>query len=208
MEIEVVILAAGYSSRADGFKMSFKLDGKPVLHRVIEVFHKICARIFVVSGHRAEEIEKLAAGYKNVRVVYNPRYDDGMFSSVQAGAACVQAARFFFTPGDYPLIGPDVCRKLLAVRSEVVIPTFGGRKGHPVLLDGALAPEIVREPPDSNLKRFLQRKTCQLTEVGDAGILIDLDTQEDYAALRRMAEARAVSPQEKTVCGTDHKEER
>ena len=32
MEIEVVILAAGYSSRADGFKMSFKLDGLSLIH--------------------------------------------------------------------------------------------------------------------------------------------------------------------------------
>lgn len=195
METEAVILAAGYSSRADGFKMSFEVGGKPVLRRVIETFAPFCARVIVVSGYRAEEIEKLTEGYGKVRVVHNADYAAGMFSSVRTGVKEVRAPRFFFTPGDYPLIDQTVCRKLLAVRGEAVIPTYRGRKGHPILLDGALAGEILNEPPDSNLKRFLQKRSCRLTEVDEAGILADLDTRADLDALQRMADrARDKNP--------------
>lgn len=190
MEIEAVVLAAGYSSRANGFKMAMEVDGKPVLQRVMEAFSAVCTRIHVVSGYRADEIQRLCAGYAQVQVVHNPGFDAGMFSSVQTGVRQVHADRFFFTPGDYPLITADICRKLLAVPGEVVAPVFEGRKGHPVLLSGALAEEIAHEPPDSNLKQVLRRKTYTTVEVGSAGVLMDLDTPDDYAVLRRIADTK------------------
>lgn len=190
MEIEAVVLAAGYSSRANGFKMAMEVDGKPVLQRVIEAFSAVCTRIYVVSGYRADEIQRLCTGYARVQVVHNPGFDAGMFSSVQTGVRQVHADRFFFTPGDYPLITADICRQLLAVPGEVVAPVFEGRKGHPVLLSGTLAEEIAQEPPDSNLKQVLGRKTYTTVEVGNAGVLLDLDSPDDYAALRRMADTR------------------
>lgn len=190
MDCEAVVAAAGFSSRADGYKMGFDLGGKPVLCRTVEALLPVCARVYVVSGYRAEEIEALAAGYADVQVVYNPDFALGMFSSVRAGAARVRAPRFFFTPGDCPLITTAVCRALLDTPGEVVQPVYSGRKGHPVLLAGALAEEIGAEPADSNLRAVLRRHTCATVPVDEPGVLLDLDTQEDLAALRRLEAQR------------------
>ena len=92
----------------------------------------------------------------------------------------VRGDRFFFTPGDYPLINRDVCRKLLAVDGDIVIPVVNGRKGHPVLMRREMVAEVLREDDRSNLRDFIERKGFTRLEVDDEGIMTDIDTQEDY----------------------------
>ncbi len=180
MAIEAVVLAAGYSSRAEAFKMELTVGGRTVIQRCIAGMYDLCARIIVVGGYRIERLEAVLQDYAKVELVCNPRYAEGMFTSVKEGARHVRGERFFFTPGDYPLISPAVCRSLLAAEGEIVIPVHGGRKGHPVLLAGELAAELVREDDSSNLRDFIQRKGYQTLEVAEPGILLDLDTQADY----------------------------
>jgi molybdenum cofactor cytidylyltransferase len=69
---------------------------------------------------------------------------------------------------------------LLTTDGEIVIPVFGGRKGHPVLLSGHIAAELLMEDDRYNLRDFIQRKGFQTLMVEDEGILIDLDTTDDY----------------------------
>lgn len=193
-----VVLAAGYSGRARVFKMELDLGGRPMLARTLEALSPFCSRLLVVTGFRHERVEALLAPFPQAEAVYNPEFGRGMFSSVRAGVARVAARRFFFTPGDCPAFGSGVCEKLLAVRAEVAVPVFGGRRGHPVLLEGACAAEILREPPDSNLRLYLRKKDCVFVETGNEGILRDVDTMEDYDALRSLY---AAGETEKNACG-------
>ncbi len=188
MKPQAVILAAGYSSRAGTFKMQLDFGGKPILLRSVELFQKFCSTVFVVAGFQEERIQSLVEGYDFVTVVQNPDFAQGMFSSVRAGVARVTADRFFFTPGDCPLISHEVCAKLLESKKEAAIPTYGGKRGHPVLLNGACVKEILAEPADSNLKKYLSGKDCVFVEVGQEGILMDVDTMEDYRSARQYAE--------------------
>lgn len=180
MSIEGVILAAGYSSRANGFKMEFEIDGKAMLKRCIESLYDVCTRIIVVSGYKHKKIEALVKGYSKVEVVYNENFNKGMFSSVKKGISNVKSERFFLTPGDYPFINKEVCTKLIECNGEIVIPSFNKRGGHPILLDSSLIKEILIEDDESNLKRFLSNKHRTYVDVEDKGILIDVDTEEEY----------------------------
>lgn len=179
--MEAVILAAGFSSRAGTFKMALDFDGRAMLQRNIEAMYGLCKRMIVVGGYQIEKIQSLTVPYDKVQVIYNEKYEEGMFSSARKGISLVQAERFFFTPGDYPLITEEICRALLEVEGEVVIPSFKGRKGHPILLSKQCAAEIMEEPQDSNLKLYLYKKQCTVIEVENEGILLDVDTIEDYA---------------------------
>jgi molybdenum cofactor cytidylyltransferase len=191
MNVEGVVLAAGYSSRAGAFKPELDLGGKTVIERCVDGLAGVCSRIVVVGGYQIEKIRAILKDYPQVEVVYNRDYAAGMFSSVKAGALQVRGERFFITPGDYPLINPAVCQKLLAVDHAIVIPAFGGRKGHPVLMAGSLAQELRRAADADNLRDFIRRKGFQILEVEDEGILMDLDTPEDYQRiLERFRERR------------------
>lgn len=188
MGVAGVILAAGYSSRAESFKMELEINRKAILQRCIESLYDECNEIIVVSGYKNEKINKLVEGYSKVRVVYNEEFHKGMFSSVKRGIQEVTMERFLLTPGDYPLINKEVVKKLLEQKDTVVIPSFNGKGGHPILLSSKLINEILDEPEDSNLKIFLSKKKCTYLNVSDKGILLDVDTLEDYDYVKKILE--------------------
>jgi molybdenum cofactor cytidylyltransferase len=183
MNIEGVVLAAGLSSRANAFKLELLLDGKTVLERCVQSLYDACSRIIVVGGYEIQKVKAMMDKYPKVLVVFNESYETGMFSSVKKGMHHVDADRFFFTPGDYPMISPYVCQRLLEIQDDIVIPVIGGKKGHPILIGGSLAEEILRMPDTSNLRDFINQRGFNTVTVQDDGILRDLDTQEDYRQL-------------------------
>jgi len=182
-DVEGVVLAAGLSTRSGQFKMTLPLGSKTVLERAIEGMAPFVERVIVVTGWQAERLRALLAGRADVTLVHNARYREGMFSSVCAGAAEVRARRFFLLPGDQPLVPAQVYARLLAAEGTVVLPTYHGKKGHPVLLNRSLVPEILAQPPGTTLRDVIHRAGHTAVEVDEEGILIDLDTVQDYQAI-------------------------
>jgi molybdenum cofactor cytidylyltransferase len=97
--------------------------------------------------------------------------------------SCIEEDRVFFTPGDYPLIAPEVYSELLLHNAAVVIPTFEGRKGHPILFDSNIIYEVLHCASYKTLREVINDKDTVLTPVNCRGILMDLDTAEDYEIL-------------------------
>ena len=180
MDIEGIVLAAGFSSRMKKFKMEMLLDGKTLIERSVESLDKVCSRIIVVAGYKIERIREILKDYENVEVVFNKEFEKGMFSSVKTGIARIKTEKFFLLPGDIPFVGQDVFKKLLSQKGDIIIPVFKGRKGHPVLINSSLIDEILEEPEDSNLKLFINKKGLTTVAVQDKAILIDIGTEEDY----------------------------
>ena len=182
--VEGIVLAAGLSSRTGRYKMALRLGEKAVIQHSVESMYEMVRRVLVVVGWKAERIRELLADYANVEIVMNEDFRSGMFSSIQAGIARVQASSFFLLPGDHPLVDADVYREMLTVSGDIVIPTFGGRRGHPVLMASHLIPEILDQPSGSTLRDFIRRKGCTTVAVEDEGILLDIDTLSDYDVLQ------------------------
>jgi molybdenum cofactor cytidylyltransferase len=178
--VEGVVLAAGLASRSGGYKMALPLGDKTVIERSIEGMYGIVSRILVVVGWQAERIQEVLAPYDKVEIVVNRGFRAGMFSSIKAGLAQVCAPAVFLLPGDCPLVTADIYRRMLAVAGDILVPTFEGKRGHPVLLHGALIPEILSQPDDSTLRQYIDHKGCVLVEMDDDRILHDMDTPEDY----------------------------
>ncbi len=190
--IDGIVLAAGKSSRTKKYKLTLPFGDKTVIEHTVGGMYDVCDRIIVVIGHRPDAIKNALANYDKVKFAVNDNYEMGMFTSVKVGVSHSDADKIFILPGDYPLIGENVYRKMLAADGKIVIPTFRERNGHPVLIDGNLVEELLAEPDDSNLKIFLNKKGYKNVEIDEEGIILDIDTMEDYENVRTKYERKNI----------------
>lgn len=183
--VEGVIAAAGKSQRTGEFnKLELDLGGKSVIARSVESMLEFCSRVYVVLGHYRDSLARILSQYHDVEMVVNPLYEHGMYTSVKAGLAHVKAARFFFMPGDCPCINASVFKQMLQIDAPIIVPRFQDRPGHPVLMHSTLIPQVMQGEYQS-LESFISAQGCIFTEVDSPGILMDIDTMEDYWRLQR-----------------------
>lgn len=185
--MEAIILAAGYSSRANAYKMTLPLGHSTVLEQTLSKFEGCCRRVVVVAGFQAEIIEEEIAKINRkdaysfgIQLVYNEHFNKGMFSSIQKGCRVVNVPTFFLTPGDCPLVKKETIQLLEKHKGNVVIPSFNFKGGHPIKLSSAVAQKILETPPESNLRMVLSGFKKEYLNVHDPGVLMDIDTPDDY----------------------------
>lgn len=200
MTIGAVILAAGYSSRMDGFKPLLKLSGTTLLAHCAKLFRNAgITDIAVVTGHRRKEVEAETARL-GLEPLYNPEYDQGMFSSACKAARHMQQYNgFFLLPVDIPLLYPPTLAKMVASfdRRSVLIPVFDAKQGHPPLIPASIIPAILDHSGQGGMRAVLAKQPCLEIPVWDKGILMDADTPEDFSALQdRFKEIGIGEPEE------------
>lgn len=185
--MEAVILAAGYSSRANAFKMTLPLGEMTVLEQTISKFEGLCRKMILVAGFQAELIEEEMARIteKNVysfqmKLVYNENFNEGMFSSIQKAVSEVSATTFFLTPGDCPLVKKETVQRIAEHKGSVVIPSFQYKGGHPIKLLSEVKQRILETNRDGNLRVVLSGFEKEYVNVEDPGVIMDVDTPEDY----------------------------
>ncbi|MFH1058360.1 MAG: NTP transferase domain-containing protein [Pseudomonadota bacterium] len=187
-----LILAAGLSRRMGRFKPLLELDGASLLARAVGIMRAAGAGpVYVVTGHRAEELRPHLAGL-DAAEVFNPDYARDMFTSVRAGVAALPAGidAFFLLPVDIPLVKPANLAALAEAFAEkrpaVALPDFLGEPGHPPLIAAALIPAILAWSGQGGLQGLLAGHADQTiaAPVCDQGVLLDMDTPEAYAALQ------------------------
>ncbi len=183
-----VILAAGESRRMGRPKQLLPWGETTVIGAVLAAAQRSpVAEIAVVLGHHADAVrEAVRTGDSRTTCTLNPRYHEGMLSSVQAGVAALSSAcdGFFLFLGDQPVASPDVARALAEAYQPgaILIPTYGDRRGHPGLFCLSFREEIGRLDPAVGLRQLQRRHPEAVRElpVGEPCIHIDLDTPEQY----------------------------
>ncbi len=135
-----------------------------------------------------------AAG-AGVDCAVNPEPGRGMLSSIWCALAALGAEAVaqvaeavLVCPADHPAVQPATVAALIArLRGGalLVVPTHDGRRGHPLAIAPPLVPEILTLDPAIGLRQLLQRHAGELVEVpvSDPGVLLDIDTEEDYRRL-------------------------
>jgi molybdenum cofactor cytidylyltransferase len=205
--IVALILAAGFSSRMETFKPLLPVGGSPLVERTIARFLQAGFRdVRVVVGHRAEEVIPILSRL-GARPIVNENYPSGMYSSVRAGVRTLgeKDDAFFLMPGDCLLNRPETLAEMALVflREKVGIlhPTFGGRRGHPPLISALYKKTILSEEPPGGLKALLadHEDDAVEVEVDDEGILIDLDTPQEYQRVLERCAADTVPAEERCL---------
>ncbi len=94
---------------------------------------------------------------------------------------------------DHPLVQPGTLKQMVAAAmgapDRIIIPTFQERRGHPTLFPRALLAEIYQ---GFNLREIIGRHPDKVTllPVADEGVVLEMDTPEDYREIcRRLEEA-------------------
>jgi molybdenum cofactor cytidylyltransferase len=182
-----IVLAGGFSSRTQTNKLELPIKGEPILRIVVMTLQQCCNNIVVVGGHYYKEVVEMLKDMERVTVVYNPNYNEGMFSSVLTGVACM-TQDFILIPGDYPFIMVSTYKNIIETEGEMVVPIYEGRKGHPILIRQHLIHPLLLESPLSNLKKFRDRYQVTYLPVEDKGILMDIDTIKEYESMRSQIE--------------------
>jgi len=189
-----LVVAAGLSSRMEKFKPFLELGDKTIIEWVVETLQSAgISKIVLVTGFRAAEMEQMLSG-RGLIFARNEHYTDTqMFESVKIGLQVLegQCGRFFILPGDLPLFRRYTLESILSAQEKtsagVVIPSFSGKRGHPILVSENKISQILEYDGPSGLKGALSSLTCLQMElaVPDPGILLDADTPDDYAGLKR-----------------------
>ena len=188
-----LILSAGYSSRMKEFKPLMKIGNSCPLGILIDSMQTAGVEdIYVVTGHNAGAVEKYLQD-RNVKILYNERFPDGMFSSVQKGVGALKKAGhdcFLMTPVDVPLIPPYVFRAVLnrfydSDRSHFIVACCEGKKAHPLLIPAAFADEVLHSDGERGMKSVTAPYENDMIRVNThcESILYDMDTQEAYKEL-------------------------
>jgi molybdenum cofactor cytidylyltransferase len=186
-----IILAAGYSSRMGTFKPIIKLGGMTITERLIATYRSLDIDVYVVVGWQKEA---LLSNLKrsDFKVVENPIYYEGMFSSVKAGLENLKNLAYraiFIHPVDVPLVQVSTLRALLEIsqklEAKIYYPCFNSRRGHPVLIAQDIIPAIIEWKGEGGLKGYLNTRENQAEEleVPDGNILFDIDIPEDMPEL-------------------------
>lgn len=182
-----VILAAGESSRIGRNKLALPLGNQSVLEHAISNFLiESVDEIIVVTGKYPHLHTNISPG---VRLVHNPDYVQGMGSSVKLGlkSLVLKPDAVFISPADIPLIKRETIEKMINAFTEqsIVIPTYQGKKGHPVLLGKAHIEQCLQEQKEKVLYEVIVKNSDRIVylPLEDEGILMDIDTMEDYERL-------------------------
>lgn len=186
-----VVLAAGSSSRLGRPKQLLPLGTRPVLaHTLANASAAALDGVIVVLGHKAATIRQ-QIDLSGARVIINDAYREGQSTSLRAGLAALppDADAALFILGDQPLIGPAILDALIAARrssaAPIVMPTYAGQRGNPVLIASALFPELAAITGDQGARGVIRAHAAEVHDVPIAGDppTDDLDTQEDYDRL-------------------------
>lgn len=127
-----------------------------------------------------------------VRLVVNDDPASDMAGSVRAGlAAAPPGVPILVCPADHPLVAPATVAAVLAegaASADIIIPTFHGRRGHPALFPRDLINEL---SSGGTLRDVIARHgdAVRLLAVDDEGVVLDMDTEQDYRELLRRAGA-------------------
>jgi molybdenum cofactor cytidylyltransferase len=188
-KVDGIVLAAGFSSRTGSHKMLLPLGETTIIEKCVEGLLSVCSQVIVVGGYRIEDIAQILNKYPCVEVIFNPDFREGMFNSIKAGIKHVNNDHFFLIPGDYPLISSSVYINMLQNDGDIIIPVYRGIKGHPVLIKSSLIGQILNSREHS-LKEYINNKGFSTVNVEEPGVLIDVDTLEDYYKVCRIIDSR------------------
>jgi len=189
--IPAIVLAAGKSTRMGRPKPLLPLDGLPLIaHSLNTLSAGGAGPMVLVTADLHDALVPIAAAHQ-AHLVRNPQADGDMASSVLSGLRALttlaaNADGVLIQPGDYPRVLPATVATLIRLhashRDDILIPICQHLRGHPTLFPRVLLAElghgktlrdIIGAHPDA----------VRLVPVDDPGVLQDVDSPEDYAAL-------------------------
>lgn len=203
MNISVVLLAAGNSSRFDGNKLLEELDGMPVFTYAFDAVKEAQMRECITGAVVVTQYLEIVMAARFMDYYFNcvpnehPEWGIshslklGLFESIEEGAkAGAEPDAVMFVVCDQPyLTGDSLCKMIAEADGEHILRASsinGERKGSPTLFPRKYFDELMALEGDEG-GRILMQKYPELVRdiaVFDERELMDVDTREDFEQLK------------------------
>jgi nicotine blue oxidoreductase len=188
VQVAAVVLAAGEGRRMGGPKALLRVGGESFLARCVRGLSRPgVGPVLAVVGHQAERVAAEAGLPAGVSVVVNPRYREGMLSSILCGLDAAQrqgAEAVLLHPVDHPLLTPETVDAVLAALlagAVIAVPSHGGRRGHPGGFARSAWAALRAAPPEQGARAVLAAHPDWIVHLpGDPSCLAGIDTPADF----------------------------
>jgi molybdenum cofactor cytidylyltransferase len=194
-----VVLAGGDSRRMGRPKAALDYRGRTFLACAVEALAGGgAAPIVVVAGRAREAIAAALPPAVAVTLLENPDPDRGQLSSLKIAlphlaSRATPPAGVVVALVDHPAVAPETVAALVAAIRQgapavsIAVPSQAGRRGHPVAFAGCVLEELLATPDELGASAVVRRspERVRTVEVADPGVLLDIDTPDDLARLRR-----------------------
>ena len=187
--IAAMILAAGKSSRIDYFpKANLLYKGNTFLEQGISLFRSAGINsVYAVVGHNKDAILKKHEE-SDIRFVENNDYEEGQLSSIQAVLSVLSddTEAVFIHLVDQPLVKVSTIEQIVSEyrqgKSLIVVPTYGEKRGHPVLFSNKVFAQLLNAPREVGARQVVWDNQKDVTEfeADDHGVLININTRHEY----------------------------
>jgi molybdenum cofactor cytidylyltransferase len=186
--ISAILLGAGKSKRMGVDKLSLPWGRKTVLEHCFEtLLRSKVEEVVVVLNLRKKGIKDLFLRPR-VKIVMNPYSKKGMSTSIRRGLQMIHpySQGILIALGDQPYLKARTINALIRAFSQrkegIILPSFQGRMGHPVIFDQKYKKELLSLKGDVGGRSIIERhpEDVRRVPVKSAGVVKDIDTWQDY----------------------------
>lgn len=194
MRCFAVVPAGGRSRRFGTPKLLAPWRGQPLLALVLRALARVACRVVVPCTPAVPDLAAVVSG-AGATPLELPRETPDMKATILHGLAWLEQHEqpsegdvWLLAPGDAPGLSEVLLREMVVTAQQdqavdFVVPTFAGRRGHPLLVRWRQVAAVRGLPPAEGINRLLAQAGPRLREVvaPSAGILVDVDTPADLA---------------------------
>jgi molybdenum cofactor cytidylyltransferase len=192
--ISAVLLGAGESKRMGVNKLLLPWRRKTVLEHCFETLHQSKVQeVVIVLNIRNKEIVNLFQRPK-VKIIVNPYSKRGMSTSIRKGLESIhpRCDGILIALGDQPFLKTRTINALIRAfdqgKEGIIIPSFQGRHGHPVIFHRRYKRELLNLKGDVGGRSIIERHPgdIRVVPIKSVGVVKDIDTWQDYRKELRM----------------------
>lgn len=192
MSINIVILAAGSSSRLGQSKQLIQVNGKSLLkHAAKSALDSEADSVIVVLGSNSPS-HKLEIEPLGVEIIENKNWQAGMGSSLKVGlnylvSSTAEIQAIIIMVCDQPYLTTAHLNKLISTyrkqKSEIVASTYNTTKGVPALFNASMFPKLITLGDEQGARKIIEKHIGTISLVPFEKGEIDIDTPEDLEKL-------------------------
>ena len=190
MNVSLIILAAGASTRMGMPKQLLMIEGKTLIRRVSEMaIDTSCHPIVVILGANKEpirkEIEKIP-----LTIIENTKWEDGMSSSIKMGLVGAYLTHrdidaVIFLTVDMPFVSVELINKMIKKATEdpdnqIVASFYENQVGIPVLFKRSVFNDLLELKGDEGAKKLVMENKDKTSLIDFPKGKFDLDTIDEY----------------------------
>ncbi len=193
-KINILILAAGSSTRLGQSKQLLKIQGVPLLRKtVLTALATASHSVTVVLGHNFKQHKEVIQDL-NISILHHREWRKGMGSSIKAGVSHIlkthaDAQAIVILVCDQPYLTAEHLKALIATHgtsgASIIASNYASTTGVPALFDKSMFTELLELKDDQGAKKIMEKHAGRIIEIEFAPGEIDIDTPSDYARLMR-----------------------